>query len=337
MRTTYFHLVFVLRLALLCKLSLGSSFAPVSNLQQRLSSPAWSRIRGGVRNNEAVKRGQQLQPTPPSEPLAASLTPPPPDAPIAGDIEAATQQPPAPVVDVNIETTTKDAALAPTDLSTSEVAAATAAAVNFSSGLGPKAPPPGWLRRKFPNFPWHRLPNFLTYARCAAIPGLMALFYTPGRNVESGVLFALASFTDWLDGYLARKWDVSSTFGAFLDPVADKLTVSTALVLLSGWYGALVVIPAIIIIAREIAVSALREWMAQRGQRDAVQVGLQGKVKTALTMVALTLLLLVPTSGEGKFLAFLEIPGLVLLYLSAVLTVTSGSAYFRAAAPSLLS
>jgi len=86
----------------------------------------------------------------------------------------------------------------------------------------------------------------------------------------------VASFTDWLDGYLARRWDITSAFGAFLDPVADKLMVSTALILLSGRYGAIVAIPSAIILAREIAVSALREWMAQKGLRDSVKVGIQG-------------------------------------------------------------
>jgi CDP-diacylglycerol--glycerol-3-phosphate 3-phosphatidyltransferase len=309
-------------------------------------------VRGGARNDKRSGQQQQKPPFAPSESLAASSFPPPPNnTPLEGDIEA----PQSPLTNAlnsmvdQLPSSTSDSSTIPSDLNnnnnndnnsiTSNEAAAVSATVstNLLTGLGPNARPPGWLRRKFPTFPWHRLPNMLTYARCAAIPGLMALFYAPGRHVESGILFALASLTDWLDGYLARTWDIASPFGAFLDPVADKLTVSTALLLLSGWYGALVVIPSIIIIAREIAVSALREWMAQRGQRDAVQVGIQGKLKTALTMVALTMLLLVPTSGEGKVLAFLEMPGLVLLYLSAVLTVTSGSAYFRAAAPMLLS
>lgn len=157
-----------------------------------------------------------------------------------------------------------------------------------TSLLGPNAPPPGLLRSTFPKFPWHSVPNLLTYARCLAIPLLMVLFYMPESHVVTSVLFAFASFTDWLDGYLARRWDITSPFGAFLDPVADKLMVSTALILLAGRYGKAVSIPSSIILAREIAVSALREWMAQRGQRDAVKVGFQGKVKTALTMVALT-------------------------------------------------
>jgi len=205
-----------------------------------------------------------------------------------------------------------------------------------TANLGPKAPAPGLLRRTFPSLPWYQLPNYLTYARCVAIPALIYIFYQPDTNVAASILFAVASFTDWLDGYLARRWDITSNFGAFLDPVADKLMVSTSLILLAGQYGAKVAIPSAIILAREIAVSALREWMAQRGQRDTVKVGYQGKVKTALTMLALTVLLAVPEKGvEGDFLLKLLNPGLIMLYLSTVVTITSGSVYFIAAAPIL--
>jgi len=218
--------------------------------------------------------------------------------------------------------------------------------------MGPNASPPGLLRRRFPSFPWHALPNVLTYARCLAIPGLMVQFYASqhvDKNIHSALIFSIASITDYLDGYLARRWDICSPFGAFLDPVADKLMVSTALILLSGKYGAVVALPTAVILAREIAVSALREWMASRGQRDSVKVGFQGKVKTALTMMALTIVLAVP---DGSFswselslssfwkrslggweytMAF----GMIMLYISALVTVTSGSVYFRAAAPVL--
>ena len=122
--------------------------------------------------------------------------------------------------------------------------------------------------------------------------------------------------------------------GAFLDPVADKLMVSTSLILLSGRYGAIAAIPTLIILAREIAVSALREWMAQRGERDTVKVGYQGKVKTALTMLALTILLYIPASAKSS--AMLYKIGIGLLYMSTVVTITSGSVYFIAAAPALL-
>lgn len=218
--------------------------------------------------------------------------------------------------------------------------------VRHGGGNG-EASPPGLLRRTFPSFPWSQLPNYLTYARCLAIPLLVCTFYhvvpaltsTPllinGVNVATpevvdSALFAVASATDWLDGFLARRWQVSTAFGAFLDPVADKLMVSTALVLLSGRYGAVVAIPSAVILAREIAVSALREWMAQRGLRDVVKVGLQGKVKTAGTMVALTVLFLVKETKGPLWDA-----GLAMLYLSALVTVTSGSVYFKAAAPVL--
>jgi CDP-diacylglycerol--glycerol-3-phosphate 3-phosphatidyltransferase len=201
--------------------------------------------------------------------------------------------------------------------------------------LGHKATSPGVIRKALPGFPWHKVPDWLTYIRCLAIPAVVALFYVPNRHAETASLFAVASFTDWLDGYLARRWDITSAFGAFLDPVADKLMVSTALILLSGRFGMHVVIPTCIILARELSVSALREWMAQRGLRDLVKVGFQGKLKTALTMLTLTLLLLVPEDGLGP-LAVIEFPAKILLYLCAGITVTSGSVYFRAAAPALL-
>lgn len=200
-----------------------------------------------------------------------------------------------------------------------------------SSKMGPNASSPGILRRSLPGLPWHQLPNILTYLRCLSIPIFGYLFHQANKHVLTASIFAFASFTDWLDGYLARRWDITSAFGAFLDPVADKLMVSTALILLSGKYGGIISIPSAIILAREIAVSALREWMAQRNMRDAVKVGFQGKVKTALTMVSLTLLLL---CGDDKSKFYLS--GLSTLYASAIVTISSGSVYFRAAAPVLL-
>lgn len=212
------------------------------------------------------------------------------------------------------------------------------AAETTPSLLGPNAKsPPGFFRTKFPGLPYHRLPDWLTYARCLAIPAFVALFYSnmSGKShLYTGTIFAFASVTDWLDGFLARRWDVSTAFGAFLDPVADKLMVSTSLILLAGRYGTIAAIPTLIILAREIAVSALREWMAQRGERDTVKVGYQGKVKTALTMTALTILLYVPASAPPT--AMLYKIGISLLYLSSVITITSGSVYFIAAAPALL-
>ena len=154
--------------------------------------------------------------------------------------------------------------------------------VSVVSPMGPNSSPPGFLRRLLPGFPWHKLPNYLTYARCLAIPALIVQFYTSthmDKNIHSSLIFAIASITDYLDGYLARRWDICSPFGAFLDPVADKLMVSTALILLTGKYGYIIAVPSSIILAREIAVSALREWMASRGKRDSVKVGMQGKVR----------------------------------------------------------
>ena len=235
-----------------------------------------------------------------------------------------------------------------------------------STKVGPNAPPPGPLRRLFPKFPWHELPNYLTYVRCISIPIFLGLSYypviMPNRAPVLSVLFAVASITDWFDGFLARRWDVTSPFGAFLDPVADKLMVSTALIVLAGRYGGIVAIPAAVIMAREVGVSALREWMAQRGARDSVKVGMQGKIKAALTMISITLMLLVP-EGVGlesvawtKYLGILGVggagtviegvandglawilgPSLLMLFASAFVTVTSGSVYFKAAAPVLL-
>lgn len=235
-----------------------------------------------------------------------------------------------------------------------------------TSKLGPNSPTPGLLRRLLPALPWHVLPNYLTYARCLSIPVFLFLSYYPvsfpNRAPVLSVLFALASITDWLDGFLARRWDIASPFGAFLDPVADKLMVSTALIALAGRYGGIVAIPASVIMAREVGVSALREWMAQRGARDSVKVGMQGKVKAALTMVSLTLMLLVPEGvglesvGWTKYLGPLGVggtgavvegvtnagwswmlgPSLLMLFASAFITVTSGSVYFKAAWPVLL-
>lgn len=203
--------------------------------------------------------------------------------------------------------------------------------------LGLNSSSPGFFRSRFPNLSWHRLPDYLTYTRCVAIPAFVALFYAEMKgnsHLYTGSIFALASVSDWLDGFLARRWDISTAFGAFLDPVADKLMVSTSLILLSGRYGAIAAIPTLVILAREIAVSALREWMAQRGERDTVKVGYQGKVKTALTMLALTILLYVPASAKSS--AMLYKIGIGLLYMSTVVTITSGSVYFIAAAPALL-
>lgn len=142
------------------------------------------------------------------------------------------------------------------------------------------------------------LPMALTWARMALVPVCVVLFYLPtpwGRAAAAGV-FVLAGITDWLDGYLARRWQQTSAFGAFLDPVADKVMVAVALVLVvhgggGGVIGLLIALAAMAMIARELMVSALREWMATRGARDQVAVSWLGKVKTTAQMVALTVLL----------------------------------------------
>ena len=183
------------------------------------------------------------------------------------------------------------------------------------------------------------LPNILTWLRILAIPGVMLLFYfgaaEPQRwfDPAAGLLFGVAAITDSLDGYLARRLGQTTPLGAFLDPVADKLIVTVALVLIVSrdprW---VMTLAAIVIVGREIAVSALREWMAALGERALVAVSVLGKYKTILQMVGLSLLLYrhdlqgLPTYRLGAWL----------LVVAAVLTLVSMLAYLRAAAPVLL-
>jgi len=141
----------------------------------------------------------------------------------------------------------------------------------------------------------------------------------------------LAGVTDWLDGYLARKWDQTSPFGAFLDPVADKLMVAAALLLVSDVPELTVVVPAIVIIGREIAISALREWMAEMGERAHVAVSMIGKIKTTAQMAAIFLLLYQQPIGPFPT----QVVGMVLLYVAMVLTLWSMAIYLRAAWPIL--
>ncbi|MEO1576295.1 MAG: CDP-diacylglycerol--glycerol-3-phosphate 3-phosphatidyltransferase, partial [Pseudomonadota bacterium] len=136
------------------------------------------------------------------------------------------------------------------------------------------------------------LPNILTWLRIALIPIFIVLFYLPApwARPAAAVIFGLAGITDWLDGYLARRLNVATSFGAFLDPVADKLLVVAALVLLvsdaRGWLGTLVTLASIVIIGREITISALREWMAELGARGQVAVSRVGKYKTTAQIIA---------------------------------------------------
>ena len=178
------------------------------------------------------------------------------------------------------------------------------------------------------------LPNTLTWLRILMIPGIVILFYLPfwWAYPAAGVGFALAGITDSLDGYFARKLGQTSRLGAFLDPVADKLIVAAALVLIVGrdprWY---LVIAAIVIIGREIAVSALREWMAEIGARGRIKVSMLGKYKTIMQIVGLSLLLF--------RMDLLVIPiyklGLVLTGVAAVLTLWSMIQYLGLAWPEL--
>ena len=179
------------------------------------------------------------------------------------------------------------------------------------------------------------LPNALTWARIAAIPLIVALFYMPypWADPAAGLLFAVAGITDSLDGYFARRLGQISRLGAFLDPVADKLIVAVALVLLvSKDPRALIVLTAAVIIGREITISALREWMAEIGARRKVAVSQLGKYKTILQITGLSMMLyriplfgLIPTYQ----------PGVWLTEVAALATLVSMGMYLRAAWPEL--
>ncbi len=172
------------------------------------------------------------------------------------------------------------------------------------------------------------IPNLITCVRVFLIPVLVVVFYLPydwHYMVASGI-FIVASLSDWLDGYLARKWNQFTPFGAFFDPVADKLLVAIALVLLVEDYANIwLSIPAMVILAREIIISALREWMAEIGKRTSVAVSYIGKVKTALQMIAIIILLM---DAPGSLASQV---GLVMLYSAAILTLWSMMVYLKAA------
>ena len=193
-----------------------------------------------------------------------------------------------------------------------------------------------------PTSPLLNLPNVLTLVRVLAIPVLVFLFYLPSSWSDfcAALLFLAAGVTDWLDGYLARKWNQTSPFGAFLDPVADKLIVAVALVGLVQMHAtAWLAVPAMVIIAREITVSALREWMAELGKRASVAVNQLGKIKTATQMGAITILVWQKPSfsAEGDIMMSHWLWfGYGLLYLATGLTLWSMMAYLKAAAPDLL-
>ncbi|WP_425401155.1 CDP-diacylglycerol--glycerol-3-phosphate 3-phosphatidyltransferase [Algiphilus sp.] len=178
------------------------------------------------------------------------------------------------------------------------------------------------------------LPLMLTLGRVMAIPVVMLLFFlpVPYARQAAAVVFILASITDWLDGFLARRWQQESRFGAFLDPVADKLLVAVSLVLLLyDRPGVLLALITSVIIGREIAVSALREWMAEIGTRRNVAVSWLGKLKTGFQMTAIAMMLWQLT----LFGLPLYTIGFALLIVAAVLTLQSMIAYLQAAWPAL--
>jgi CDP-diacylglycerol--glycerol-3-phosphate 3-phosphatidyltransferase len=177
-------------------------------------------------------------------------------------------------------------------------------------------------------------PLFLTWCRIMAIPLFVAVLYVPEdwiaekmRNVISMWIFIGAAVTDWLDGYLARRWNQTTSFGAFLDPVADKLMVAAALIVLTE-FGRIYAIVALIIIGREITISALREWMAQIGQSKSVAVNMAGKAKTVAQLIAIPFLLY----DDRLFGLFETRPvGHVLISVAAIITLWSMVVYLRAA------
>lgn len=175
------------------------------------------------------------------------------------------------------------------------------------------------------------IPNSLTVTRIAMIPLLVLVFYWPFENhqIVAAGIFGLAAITDWFDGYLARKLAQMTEFGAFLDPVADKLMVAVALVLLVEQHDTILfTLAACVIIGREIVISALREWMAELGQRTSVAVSYIGKVKTFVQMVAISALLALQPDIHPAWaigLAYLS------LYGAAILTLWSMLIYLKAA------
>ena len=178
------------------------------------------------------------------------------------------------------------------------------------------------------------VPNLLTWLRIVLIPMFVGIFYfegwvtKPNQNLVATVIFTVAAITDWLDGWLARKLNQTSAFGAFLDPVADKLMVAAALITLVQ-LGRVDAIIALIIVGREIAISALREWMAQIGAARSMAVSFLGKIKTASQMLAIPLLLYHDRLGTFDP----QRVGTWLIYLAALLTLISMAYYLKVALP----
>jgi CDP-diacylglycerol--glycerol-3-phosphate 3-phosphatidyltransferase/cardiolipin synthase len=193
----------------------------------------------------------------------------------------------------------------------------------------------------------YNIPTLLTWLRILLIPIFVGAFYWPENlrtlgampshsvNIFVTAIFAIAAFTDWLDGYLARRWHQISAFGAFLDPVADKLMVAAALIVLVE-FGRVGAIVSLIIIGREIAVSALREWMAGDGQSSSVAVAMIGKIKTATQMLAILFLLYwdnIHLGGLGTFPT--QMAGHMLIVIAAFLTLLSMGYYLKLAWPQI--
>lgn len=180
------------------------------------------------------------------------------------------------------------------------------------------------------------IPTLLTLTRIAAIPLIAGLFYLPidnrSRNLLATLMFVVFALTDWLDGYLARKLNQTSAFGAFLDPVADKFLVCASLLVLVH-LGRVDVLVSLIIIGREIAISALREWMAQIGANRSVAVHMLGKLKTTMQMVAIPFLLY-----DGVLFGVIDTAawGFVLIWIAGILTVWSMVYYLQKAWPDIL-
>ncbi len=175
-----------------------------------------------------------------------------------------------------------------------------------------------------------KIPTILTFFRLAIVPFFVVAFYLPfgWARILAASLFALAGLTDWLDGYLARRLGQVTEFGAFLDPVVDKIIVAVALVLLvADPKMPFIAIPAAIIICREIVISALREWMAEIGEHASVAVSFIGKIKTTVQIIAIIVLLAANPSHQD----YIFFAGYILLYFAAILTLWSMILYLKTA------
>ena len=178
------------------------------------------------------------------------------------------------------------------------------------------------------------LPNKITLIRILMIPIFIIVYYLPleWNHIISAIIFAVAALTDWVDGFIARKYDMVTKFGEFLDPLADKLIVVAALALLlevyaTPWFA----IPAILIIGRELVISGLREWMAKIGLSNKVKVSMIGKVKTWVQMIAIAVLLI----ASNEYLFFTSL-GFILIYAAAFMSVWSMIHYLKQAWPQLM-